>query len=376
MLPLAFWSLLRPPFAVLTHGVILGKVACDVERRREMLQPSRARGLPQDFNMLAVETIGLTKDFTVGLLQRRTKRALDGLNLKVKVGEVFGLLGPNGAGKSTTLKLLLRLIFPTSGAARILGKELDEVSVHARLGYLPEHPYFYEHLTASEFLTFTAELFGMGRTERSRRAAEALARVGLAGSEDIPLRKFSKGMVQRVGIAQALINDPELVILDEPMSGLDPLGRREVRDLILDLKSEGKTVLFSTHILSDAEMLCDRVAILDQGKLQGCGELQEILRLGISATELILDNPPEELLAELRGCVSRQVRTGERLRLEIPNEKDVPRALEMILRARAKVLSLNPVKMSLEDYFMSRVGGGREQDRHGANMDLPMGVKS
>jgi ABC-2 type transport system ATP-binding protein len=179
-------------------------------------------------------------------------------------------------------------------------------------------------------------------------------------------------MVQRVGIAQALINDPELIFLDEPMSGLDPLGRREVRDLILELKAEGKTVFFSTHILSDAEMLCDRVAILDRGRLQGCGELREILSLGVSATEIVLENPSAALLSEIGGHVVREVRTGGRIRLEIPLAKDVAPVLDAILRAGTKVVSLNPVKMSLEDYFLARVGEAGEVNRRGRNIDIAL----
>jgi len=322
--------------------------------------------------MFAVETVNLTKDYSVGFFRKRPKRALDQLNLQVGTAEVFGLLGPNGAGKSTTLKLLLRLIFPTSGTARILDRELDDVAMHARIGYLPENPYFYDHLTAREFLNYAAELFGMMERHRARRVGELLERVGLTGSDNIPLRKFSKGMVQRVGIAQALINDPELIFLDEPMSGLDPLGRREVRDLILELKAEGKTVFFSTHILSDAEMLCDRVAILDRGRLQGCGELRAILSLGVSATEIVLENPSAALLSEIAGHVVREVRTGERVRLEIPLAKDVAPVLDAILRAGTKVVSLNPVKMSLEDYFLARVGEAGEVNRRGRNIDIAL----
>jgi ABC-2 type transport system ATP-binding protein len=306
--------------------------------------------------MLAVETLELTKDYYVGFFRKRPRRAVDGLNLRVEKGEVFGLLGPNGAGKTTTLKILLRLVFPTSGTARILGSELEDVAMHGRVGYLPENPYFYDHLTAQEFMNYAGELFGLRPTERRRRIDRLLERLGLAESRHLPLRKFSKGMVQRVGIAQALINDPELIFLDEPMSGLDPLGRREVRDLILELKDEGKTIFFSTHILSDAEVLCDRVAILHRGRLQGCGELHEILSLGVAVTEVVLENPPAELLRELSPYTRSLVRTGRRVRLEVPAESDVARVLALAIRHAAGIVSLNPVKMSLEDYFMAQVG--------------------
>jgi ABC-2 type transport system ATP-binding protein len=305
--------------------------------------------------MLAIETFDLTKDYPVGFWRKRPKRALERLRLRVEVGEVFGLLGPNGAGKSTTLKLLLRLIFPTAGTARILGKELNDIAVHSRIGYLPENPYFYDHLTAQEFLNYGAELFGIGATERRRRVEELLALLGLSAARDLPLGKFSKGMVQRVGVAQALINDPEVIFLDEPMSGLDPLGRREVRDLILQLKREGKTIFFSTHILSDAETLCDRVAILNQGRLQGCGNLREILRLGVDATEVVVEDLGAELPGELTRYTRSVVRTGERIRLEVTREADVATVLDILLRQGAKIVSLNPVKMSLEDYFMTQM---------------------
>ncbi len=305
--------------------------------------------------MLAVETIDLTKDYLVGFWRKHPKRALDHLNLRVETGEVFGLLGPNGAGKTTTLKILLRSVFPTSGRARVLGKELDDISMHSRIGYLPEQPYFYDHLTAKEFMNYVGELFGILASERHRRVGNLLERVGLAESLNIPLRKFSKGMVQRLGIAQALINDPELVFLDEPMSGLDPLGRHEVRDLILELNREGKTVFFSTHILPDAETLCSRVAILNRGRLQGCGEIRKILAVEVATTEVVLEDPKPEVLSELNRYLSSVVRTGDRVRLEILSEADVPKALQVVLRSGAKVVSLNPVKRSLEDYFMAQV---------------------
>ncbi len=305
--------------------------------------------------MFAVETEALTKDFPIGFWRRRAKRALDGLSLQIQEGQVFGLLGPNGAGKSTTLKLLLRLIFPTSGRARLYGLPLGDLRAHARVGFLPENPYFYDHLTSEEFLNFAGSLFGVPAGERQARASRLLARVGLEASRDVPLRKFSKGMVQRLGIAQSLINNPDLVILDEPMSGLDPLGRREVRDLILELREEGKTILFSTHILSDAETLCDRVAILNQGRLLGCGELREILSVGVAATEMVIEAPSAALLEALRHDAHSHVRTGERVRISVREEAEVPAVIRKVLDAGARIVSINPVKMSLEDYFLARL---------------------
>ncbi len=311
--------------------------------------------------MLAVETIDLTKDYDVGFWRKRPKKALQALNLRVEPGEIFGLLGPNGAGKTTTLKLLFRLVFPTSGTARILGKDIADVSMHGRVGYLPENPYFYDHLTAEEYLTFVADLFGVPSRARRNRVGDLIQQAGLTEASDVPLRRFSKGMVQRVGIAQALVNDPEVVFLDEPMSGLDPLGRREVRDLILRLKEQKKTVFFSTHILPDAEMLCDRVAILNRGRLLGCGELSKILNLGVHATEIVLENPTPETLAELSSYSSALVQTGGRVRLEVPEQDDVAKVLAIVLHRHARIVSVNPLKMSLEDYFLAQVGPASEE---------------
>src|SRR5580698_3007424 len=233
----------------------------------------------------AIEIRGLTKDYAVGFWRKRLKRSLDQLTLQVDDGEVFGFLGPNGAGKTTTLKLLMGLIFPTAGSARIRGRSLDDVQMHREIGYLPEQPYFYDYLTARELLDYYARFSDYSAPERRERVGKFLARVGLAAAADVQLRKFSKGMLQRVGIAQAILHDPPVVILDEPMSGLDPVGRREVRDIIQALKEQGRTVFFSTHILSDAEMLCDRVAVLAGGKLQGVGAPGESVSIEVHGME-------------------------------------------------------------------------------------------
>jgi len=213
-----------------------------------------------------IEIENLVKDYEVGFWRKRRVRALDNLSLTVNQGEIFGFLGANGAGKTTTLKLLMRLIFPSGGSARILGHDISDISMHSRIGYLPENPYFYDYLTALEFLNFCGQVFGYSKSDRTNRAKELLTRVNLHESKwNTQLRKFSKGMLQRVGLAQSLVNDPEIVFLDEPMSGLDPIGRREVRDLIAALRQEGKTVFMCSHILSDIEVLCDRIAILKSG---------------------------------------------------------------------------------------------------------------
>ena len=308
--------------------------------------------------MAVVDIRELTKDYSVGFWRRRPKRGLDRLNLSVEAGEIFGLLGPNGAGKSTTLKILLRLIFPTSGSARLFGVPLDEVGAHTRIGYLPENPHFYDHLTAEELLNYAGNLFGLAAEDRRRRVEELLEQVGLAESRATAVGKFSKGMTQRLGIAQALINDPELVFLDEPMSGLDPLGRREVRNLILQLRALGKTVFFSTHILSDAETLCDRVAILNHGRLEGAGELRQILNVEVAATEVVLEGLGAKGLAAIATRAGSVVRTGDRIRFEIPEDGDVSAFLDAALRTGARVVSLNRVKQSLEDYFIAKLENG------------------
>src|SRR6478735_10806984 len=228
--------------------------------------------------MKVIEINNLTKDYEVGFWRKKKVRALDGLSLSVDANQIFGFLGANGAGKTTTLKLLMRLIFPTSGSARILGHDISVVKMHSRIGYLPENPYFYDYLTARELLEYCGQLFGLTPSERKKQAASLLSRVRLDEKRwDTQLRKFSKGMLQRVGLAQSLINDPEIVFLDEQMSGLDPVGRREIRELIAGLRESGKTVFMSTHILSDIEALCDEVAILRRGRLAATGNLQDLL---------------------------------------------------------------------------------------------------
>ncbi|MDT7604167.1 MAG: type transport system ATP-binding protein [Acidobacteriota bacterium] len=306
-----------------------------------------------------IEIDNLTKDYEVGFLRKRRVRALDGLSLEVARGEIFGFLGANGAGKSTTMKLLMRLIYPTEGSARILGRSIEDVSVHARIGYLPEHPYFYDYLTAREFLIYCAELFGYTSRECRERAGHLLEVVRLdAKSWDKQLRKFSKGMLQRVGLAQALVNDPEIVFLDEPMSGLDPVGRREVRDLIASLRTRGTTVFFCSHILSDIEVLCDRAAILRRGRLAHVGRLEDLRRAAGEhrAMELIVAGADAAQLqlavSSLAGAQVVAVPGGARV--EVAEEQDVDAALRALRTvAGARLVSVQAVGNPLEELFTS-----------------------
>jgi ABC-2 type transport system ATP-binding protein len=297
-----------------------------------------------------VDTEGLTKDFLTGFWRPRPHRGLDGLSLHIPEGGVFGLLGPNGAGKSTTLKLLVNLLWPPG-----------DVAARRRLGFLPEHPTFYDQLSAEELLTYFAGLFGYPPAERRARAARALDRVGLGADRRRPLRQYSKGMVQRVGIAQALVNDPALVILDEPMSGLDPIGRREVRELILELRDEGRTVLFSSHILSDAELLCSRVAILARGRLVASGTLAELTAGdGTSGAargwEIVAARMSPALIGLMQPRVRRATAIADgRYSLELgPDVRPEPFVAELAA-AGAALVSVAPLRTTLEDVFLERV---------------------
>ena len=308
---------------------------------------------------LVVQTEQLSKIFRVGFWGKRVT-AVDSLSLEVRRGEVFGFLGPNGAGKTTTLKILMGLIYPTSGHARLFGRDLGDPQTKARLGFLPESPYFYDYLTSREFLCFYGHLFGLWGAVLGKRVDELLELVGMTHAKDLQLSKFSKGMLQRVGIAQALINDPELVVLDEPMSGLDPIGRKEVRDLILRLKESGKTVLFSSHILHDAEVLCDRVAIILKGRLVACGRVTDLMDQGAShQVELVVDRLTPEGLDHLRPLADKVVMQGDRMLVVLKSQQQVGGALEIIRTAKASLVSLNPQKGSLEDFFIREVKGHR-----------------
>jgi ABC-2 type transport system ATP-binding protein len=305
----------------------------------------------------AIEIENLSKEYPFGFLNLKKKKSLENLSMQVHTGEVFGFLGPNGAGKSTTIKLLMRLIFPTSGTARILGKSVEDVSMHRNIGYLPEQPYFYDYLTAAELLDYFARFHGLTSADRHERVQRTLKKVGLETAKKIQLRKYSKGMLQRAGLAQAILHDPEVVVLDEPMSGLDPLGRREVRDIILELKKEGRTVLFSTHILSDAEMLCDRVGVIVGGRLRGVGTPGEMIGIAASGMEILFELTSSEQRFPL---LEKAVKTGERYRVHLEESELYP-ALDQLKAAGARILSVAQLKPTLEDFFMNLVDADRAQ---------------
>lgn len=313
----------------------------------------------------AIEILGLTKDYPVGFWRKRMVRSLDNLTFQVEEGEVFGFLGPNGAGKTTTMKLLMGLIYPTSGTARVRGRSIDDIQMHREIGYLPEQPYFYDYLTARELLDYYARFSDYSAAERRERVTRFLGRVGLADAGDVQLRKFSKGMLQRAGIAQAILHDPKVIFMDEPMSGLDPVGRREVRDIIHEMKQQGRTVFFSTHILSDAEMLCDRVAVLAGGKLQGVGAPNEIVSIEVHAMEILFEAHEGRPLPA--GLASHATQIGGRTRVEVP-ESDLYQALHELRNCEARILSVSPVRPTLEDYFL-RLIGREKANSHAAEVN-------
>jgi ABC-2 type transport system ATP-binding protein len=308
-----------------------------------------------------VRTEHLSKEFQLGFWTRRAHRALDDVSFQVPAGEVVGLLGPNGAGKSTTLKLILNLLWPTSGSATVFGRAAGDVDARQRLGFLPENPTFYDHLTAEELLEYFAGLFGRSGADRRARAAAVLDTAGVGAERRRPLRQYSKGMLQRVGLAAALVNDPELIILDEPMSGLDPLGRRDVRELILRLRDEGRTILFSSHILSDAELLCSRVGILSRGRLVASGRLSDLTGSGAAA-----DRGWEVVVTGLPGAVAERMTASHRVRviadgryaLELKAGVRPEPVVADLAAAGAQLVSVTPLTATLEDVFVAALAGG------------------
>lgn len=301
-----------------------------------------------------IEIDGLTKDYGIGFWRKKKVRALDGLDLRVKRGGIFGFLGGNGAGKTTTMKILMSLMTPTAGSAKILGFDISDAAMHGRIGYCPENPYFYDYLTANELMDYFGAIFGMDANTRRTKSDELLTAVGLLEKDrGKQLRKFSKGMLQRVGLAQALINNPEIVFLDEPMSGLDPMGRREIRDLIAGLREKGTTVFMSTHILSDVEALCDEVAILRQGKLAATGNLGDLLanESGTASFEIMAADIDAEKLATA-GISGKE--NGSVVRIEAADENEVEKVLSAIRSAGGRLISVNAVKRSLEELFVTK----------------------
>jgi len=307
--------------------------------------------------MAALEILGLEKSYPTGFWRKTLRPALHPLHLTVNEGETFGFLGPNGAGKTTTLKLLMGIIFPTSGTARILGRDFHDPEVKREIGFLPEQPYFYDYLSAPELLDYYAQLSGVPQDERRKRIPALLERVGLGDAGNKHLRKFSKGMLQRVGIAQAIVHDPKIVFFDEPMSGLDPIGRREIRELLQTLKDEGKTIFLTTHILSDAESLCDRVAVIHNGELRGIGVVEDLTSKTADKTEVVWQGA--HAADSVSILLTEKHVTGDIVRAVV-SSGDADLLLEKLRQQRAHVISLTPLHGTLEDYFVAQTAGREE----------------
>lgn len=305
--------------------------------------------------MDAIRIEGLTKTYKPVWPWRKESTVLSDVSLTVGQGEIFGFLGHNGAGKTTTMKILMGLLRASGGVVKLLGAPATDVGVHARIGYLPEAPYFYDYLTAEEFLSFYGNLAGLSRGVVQSRVPQLLERVGLMEARCRQLRKFSKGMLQRIGLAQALIHDPELVILDEPMSGLDPMGRKEVRDLILSLRDQGKTVFFSTHIVSDVEMICDRVGILAKGRMLAVGRIEDLVDTQQThAVEVVCDGVVGDDFPLVKHKASRILQRGDRCLMMFPDQNDLDAVLTVLRGAGGKLVSVIPHKGSLEEIFIEQ----------------------
>jgi ABC-2 type transport system ATP-binding protein len=300
---------------------------------------------------LIIEIKEFSKVFRVGFLMRKV-HAVQNVSLQVRRGEIFGLLGPNGAGKTTTLKAMMSLIRVDHGEILILGKRVPDRSIYRHIGFLPENPYFYDYLRPLEFLDYQAALYGLPARTRRERAVQLLARVGLRGVEKLPLRKFSKGMLQRIGLAQALIGDPKILILDEPMSGLDPIGRKEVRDLLLSLKKKGITILFSSHILSDVESICDRVAIMRRGVVTVTGDLASLLKVEVRRTTFEVAEPDEKIIQGMKELSFTSQKVGRSVLFEVEGEDRKKEVFELLLKADARIVSVVPHRETLEDIFI------------------------
>lgn len=295
-------------------------------------------------------------------LKNRRVDALKSLDLKVKEGQIFGLLGPNGAGKTTAIKILMGLIFPTAGSARLMGMPLGDKSVKAKIGFLPENPYFYDYLKGYEFLDYYGQLYGMDRSTRRKKIPELLELVSLNRAADLPLKGYSKGMLQRIGLAQALLNDPKVVFLDEPQSGLDPLGRKEVRDIILSLKDRGATVFFSSHILSDAEMICDRVAILVGGELVEVGAMDDLLSARVNSYEIEAQDIPAEMVSRLEKMSRKVIKSKKIFLFVVDEEKKAEQIVKQITETSGRLISFIPRRETLEEYFIRRIKAPRREE--------------
>lgn len=301
--------------------------------------------------MHELEVIDLKKDFHSTFLLKKFP-VLKGINLKVEKGIIYGFLGPNGAGKTTTIKCILRLLRHDSGRILIEGKDIDEYKYRDKIGFLPEHPYFYDYLTARELLEFTALLFSMKRSEYEERINHLIELVGLKGKENIKLRKFSKGMIQRIGLAQSLMNNPQFIILDEPFSGLDPIGRKELRDIILGLKEEGKTIFFSSHILQDMELIVDKVSIILNGETKKEGKLSELITKSVEYYEIVFRTEEKAWLNENK--LNYEIRDKDFI-IKSFNEKEMNSVIEIIVKNRARIKAINPIRKTLEDIFLSEI---------------------
>lgn len=301
--------------------------------------------------VLSVEKLGkvFKKPFST-----KTVEAVKGISFEVKKGEIFGFLGPNGAGKTTTIKMLTGLIAPTSGNARLLGHSIPSPDAMGNVGFLPENPYVYPYLTPREFVSLCARLNGLSGKDLEKRTEKAIDRVGMTYAIDRPVRALSKGMLQRTGFAAAIVHDPELLILDEPMSGLDPVGRKEVRDLIVEESGKGKTIFFSSHILSDVEMLCDSVCILKKGEVVVSGEIDHLLDKNTSRHEITLRDPPDEIVEKLTAGTTKQQRVGRTLQVEVEGDEAVTQILRSALDAGVRIEAVTPKRETLEDIFVRK----------------------
>jgi ABC-2 type transport system ATP-binding protein len=304
---------------------------------------------------VVLEVNGLRKVFHIGFFRKRVE-AVNGASFHVKRGEIFGLLGPNGAGKTTTIKAILRLIFPTAGEIRIFGRSAGDREAAKRVGYMPENPYIYQYLKPLEFLDLCGRLVAIPKNERRARSEELIDKVGLRHAIDRPIGKFSKGMMQRIGLAQALLHDPELLVLDEPMSGLDPIGRKEVRDLLLEQRERGKTLLFTSHILSDVELLCDRVVIMQRGEITSEGQVDDLLESAGRRVEIRLSGASQTLKDSLRTRGTILDDGGGRLTLRVEGQKSVEEIIRISNAAGARLDAMIPERQTLESLFLQDAG--------------------